>query len=212
MMLIPENAPFSSQTCRAALKKHTGALRLLAAMYECRVQTPEQALGKVQAVLAQKLAKVGLFLLQLFINFKLKFNFQVHSEEVNELSGLFEICAHLPVVESFSFCEQLRKRSSGTASAQLEFAGWEIIDEDPFWEPSTEEEVNKAKAKDYSMLYANALLTYTDGRVREGRSHSAAEPSTPVHGRRPPPQGLAHRRCACGLCGEAEEFEAKQMK
>jgi hypothetical protein len=67
---------------------------------------------------------------------------QVHSEEVNELSGLFEICALLPVVESFSFCDQLRKRSSGTASAQLEFAGWQLIDEDPYWVPSTEEEVS----------------------------------------------------------------------
>ena len=60
---------------------------------------------------------------------------------MNELSGLFEIGAYLPVVESFSFCEQLRKRSSGTASAQLEFTGWQLIDEDPYWEPSTEEEV-----------------------------------------------------------------------
>lgn len=60
---------------------------------------------------------------------------------MNELSGLFEIGAYLPVIESFSFCEQLRKRSSGTASAQLEFTGWQLIDEDPYWEPSTEEEV-----------------------------------------------------------------------
>uniref|UniRef100_A0A915NDN9 Elongation factor EFG domain-containing protein n=1 Tax=Meloidogyne javanica TaxID=6303 RepID=A0A915NDN9_MELJA len=112
------------QTCKAALKKHVGALRLVAAMYECRVQTPEQMLGKVQAVLSNKRAKV-------------------YSEEINEISGLFEISAHLPVIESFSFCDQLRKRSSGKASAQLEFSGWQLIDEDPFWEPSTEEEMEE---------------------------------------------------------------------
>nr|CAD2128040.1 unnamed protein product [Meloidogyne enterolobii] len=112
------------QTCKAALKKHVGALRLVAAMYECKVQTPEQMLGKVQAVLSNKRAKV-------------------YSEEINEISGLFEISAHLPVIESFSFCDQLRKRSSGKASAQLEFSGWQLIDEDPFWEPSTEEEMEE---------------------------------------------------------------------
>uniref|UniRef100_A0A915P592 Elongation factor EFG domain-containing protein n=1 Tax=Meloidogyne floridensis TaxID=298350 RepID=A0A915P592_9BILA len=95
------------QTCKAALKKHVGALRLVAAMYECKVQTPEQI------------------------------------EEINEISGLFEISAHLPVIESFSFCDQLRKRSSGKASAQLEFSGWQLIEEDPFWEPSTEEEMEE---------------------------------------------------------------------
>uniref|UniRef100_A0A914MH88 Tr-type G domain-containing protein n=1 Tax=Meloidogyne incognita TaxID=6306 RepID=A0A914MH88_MELIC len=112
------------QTCKAALKKHVGALRLVAAMYECKVQTPEQMLGKVQAVLSNKRAKV-------------------YSEEINEISGLFEISAHLPVIESFSFCDQLRKRSSGKASAQLEFSGWQLIEEDPFWEPSTEEEMEE---------------------------------------------------------------------
>lgn len=47
------------QSCRVALKKHP--LRLVAAMYMCRVFTSSQALGKVHAVLAQKHAKVRLF-------------------------------------------------------------------------------------------------------------------------------------------------------
>ncbi|KAL7074249.1 hypothetical protein ACQ4LE_006531 [Meloidogyne hapla] len=131
------------QTCKASLKKHVGALRLLAAMYECRVQTPEQMLGKVQAVLSNKRAKV-------------------YSEEINEISGLFEISAHLPVIESFSFCDQLRKRSSGKASAQLEFSGWELIDEDPFWEPSTEEEMEEfgrpsVQAQNQARQYMDAV-------------------------------------------------------
>lgn len=44
------------QACKAALKKHP--LRLVAAMYKCKVQTNSQALGKVHSVLSQRHAKV----------------------------------------------------------------------------------------------------------------------------------------------------------
>lgn len=54
---------------------------------------------------------------------------QVLSEDINEATGLFEVVALLPVVESFAFCEQLRKSTSGLASAQLHFSHWQIIDE-----------------------------------------------------------------------------------
>ncbi|KAI3420267.1 hypothetical protein GPALN_003583 [Globodera pallida] len=130
------------QTCRVALKKHIGSLRLLAALYRCAVQTPTQSLGKVQAVLAQKRAKML-------------------SEEFNELTGLFEVVAHLPVIESFHFCEDLRKRTSGTASAQLEFSCWQLIDEDPFWQPTTEEEVeefgSRGFEKNQARLYVDTV-------------------------------------------------------
>uniref|UniRef100_A0A914GQR8 Tr-type G domain-containing protein n=1 Tax=Globodera rostochiensis TaxID=31243 RepID=A0A914GQR8_GLORO len=130
------------QTCRVALKKHIGSLRLLAALYRCAVQTPTQSLGKVQAVLAQKRAKML-------------------SEEFNELTGLFEVVAHLPVIESFHFCEDLRKRTSGTASAQLEFSCWQLIEEDPFWQPTTEEEVeefgNRGFEKNQARLYVDTV-------------------------------------------------------
>lgn len=66
---------------------------------------------------------------------------QVLNEDVNESTGLFDITASMPIVESFSFCEQLRKRTSGLASGQLEWSHWELIEEDPFWEPTTQEEV-----------------------------------------------------------------------
>ena len=35
----------------------------------------------------------------------------------------------------------MRKRTSGAASPQLRFRGFEMLDEDPFWVPSTEEEL-----------------------------------------------------------------------
>lgn len=51
------------------------------------------------------------------------------NEDINEATGLFEVLSLMPVVESFSFCDQLRKNTSGMASAQLEFSHWQLIDE-----------------------------------------------------------------------------------
>lgn len=36
---------------------------------------------------------------------------------------------------------EIRKRTSGAASPQLVFSGFEMLDEDPFWVPTTEEEL-----------------------------------------------------------------------
>uniref|UniRef100_A0A915E0L7 Tr-type G domain-containing protein n=1 Tax=Ditylenchus dipsaci TaxID=166011 RepID=A0A915E0L7_9BILA len=133
------------QACRVALKKHP--LRLVAAMYKCSVQTAAQALGKVQTVLAQRRAKVI-------------------SENISEMSGLFEIVAYMPVVESFSFCEQLRKKSSGMASAQMQFSHWQLIEEDPYWQPTTDDEIEEYGSKGDSI---NQARLYMDAvRKRKG--------------------------------------------
>lgn len=133
------------QTCKAALNKHS--LRLVAAMYKCTVQTTGQALGKVHAVLSQRHAKVI-------------------DEDMNQASGLFVVEAFIPIIESFSFCEQLRKRTSGMASGQLEFSHWEVLDEDPLWEPTTEDEVELYGVKGDSV---NRSRTYMDAlRKRKG--------------------------------------------
>lgn len=52
-----------------------------------------------------------------------------------------QIVATLPVTDSFGFAEELRRRSSGLAVPQLIFSHWEVIAEDPFWVPTTEEEL-----------------------------------------------------------------------
>lgn len=56
-------------------------------------------------------------------------------------SQTFTISALLPVAESFGFSDEIRKRSSGSASPQLRFAGFQMLDEDPFWVPFTEDEL-----------------------------------------------------------------------
>ena len=45
------------------------------------------------------------------------------------------------MAESFGFADDMRKRTSGAAQPQLIFAGFEVLDEDPFWVPFTEDDL-----------------------------------------------------------------------
>lgn len=45
---------------------------------------------------------------------------------MKEGSQIFNIKAVLPVVESFGFAEDVRKKTSGLASPQLVFSHWEV--------------------------------------------------------------------------------------
>ena len=56
-----------------------------------------------------------------------KRNGRVLSEDLKEGTSVFNITATLPVVESFGFAEEIRKRTSGLASPQLKFSHWEVI-------------------------------------------------------------------------------------
>lgn len=47
----------------------------------------------------------------------------------------------VPVIYSWGFSDLLRKTTSGLASPQLKFEGFELLDQDPFWEPRTQEEL-----------------------------------------------------------------------
>lgn len=109
-------------TCKAATEKV--GLRLVAAMYKCLISTASQSLGKVHAVLSQRKAKVANVLVWPYLSIV-----QVLSEDINEATGLFEVQSLLPVIESFSFCDQLRKMTSGMASADMTFSHWQVIDE-----------------------------------------------------------------------------------
>lgn len=51
---------------------------------------------------------------------------QVLSEEMQEGTATFIVTAVLPVVESFGFAEDMRKKTSGLASPQLKFSHWEV--------------------------------------------------------------------------------------
>ncbi|CEP60990.1 GTPase RIA1 LALA0_S02e04280g [Lachancea lanzarotensis] len=96
--------------------------RIMWAMYQCDIQASVEVLGKVYAVVQQRRGRIV-------------------SEEMKEGIPLFQIEARIPVVEAFGFSEDIRKKTSGAAQPQLVFAGFEAIDLDPFWVPTTEEEL-----------------------------------------------------------------------
>ena len=98
--------------------------RLLLATYLVTILCPPTALGKVYSVLTRRRGRIL-------------------SEEMREGTPYFTVTASLPVKESFGFSDELRKRTSGeAASPAMGWGGYEVVvDEDPWWEPRTEEEL-----------------------------------------------------------------------
>ncbi|KAJ3225253.1 Elongation factor-like GTPase 1 [Clydaea vesicula] len=140
--------------------------RLMTAMYSCELQAPciiftliisinfgiADVLGKVYAVLAKRKGRIL-------------------SEEMKDGTPYFSIKSLLPVVESFGFAEEffvkeIRKRTSGAASPQLIFQGFEILDIDPFWVPTTELELEDLGEKSDKENFARKYLNFV--RKRKG--------------------------------------------
>ncbi|KAI0393090.1 P-loop containing nucleoside triphosphate hydrolase protein [Xylariaceae sp. FL0594] len=96
--------------------------RLMLAMYSCEIQASTEVLGRVYDVLTRRRGRVL-------------------SEQMKEGTPFFTIQSVLPVAESFGFADEMRKRTSGAAQPQLIFAGFETLDEDPFWVPFTEDDL-----------------------------------------------------------------------
>lgn len=96
--------------------------RLMLAMYSVEIQASTEVLGRVYDVLTRRRGRVI-------------------AETMKEGTPFFTIQALLPVAESFGFADEMRKRTSGAAQPQLIFAGFEILDEDPFWVPFTEDDL-----------------------------------------------------------------------
>ncbi|KAM4062161.1 elongation factor tu GTP binding domain-containing protein [Hirsutella rhossiliensis] len=96
--------------------------RLMLAMYSVEIQASTEVLGRVYDVLTRRRGRVM-------------------AETMKEGTPFFTIQALLPVAESFGFADEMRKRTSGAAQPQLIFAGFEILDEDPFWVPFTEDDL-----------------------------------------------------------------------
>lgn len=126
--------------------------RLLLATYLCEIQASTEVLGKVYPVVTRRHGRVL-------------------SEEHKEGTPFFTITASLPVINSFGFSEEIRKRTSGAANSQLIYHGFEILDEDPYWVPSTEEELEHigkiADRENLALTYVNAIRRRKGLRVNE---------------------------------------------
>ncbi len=112
--------------------------RLLLAMYSCDIQSTAEVLGRVYSVVSKRLGTVL-------------------AEEYNDATGFFTVKSLIPVVESFGFADDIRGRTSGLAIPQLLFNGFRMFDQDPFWVPSTEEELEQFGETPEK---ANAALKY----------------------------------------------------
>ncbi|KAJ5508626.1 hypothetical protein N7527_010769 [Penicillium freii] len=133
--------------------------RIMLAMYSCEIQATTEVLGRVYAVITRRRGRIL-------------------SEIMKEGTPFFTILALLPVAESFGFAEEIRKRTSGAAQPQLIFAGFEALDEDPFWVPATEEELEDlgelADKQNVAKRYMDAVRS-RKGLVVQGRKLIDAE-------------------------------------
>ena len=88
----------------------------------------------------------GLFLVTLFCEYEMygktcevinKRRAQILDTNYQDLTNMFIVTAHLPIQESFGFHEEMMINTSGRVIPQLTFHSWEMIEEDPFYEPKT---------------------------------------------------------------------------
>jgi ribosome assembly protein 1 len=112
----------TKDTCHRAFMFHSP--RLMLAYYSCDIQTTTEVLGRVYSVVSRRMG-------------------QILSEEYNDGTGFFTIRSLIPVPESFGFADDIRGKTSGLAIPQLLFNGFRVFDQDPFWVPSTEEELEE---------------------------------------------------------------------
>jgi ribosome assembly protein 1 len=118
--------PMSGQVTSAARQAFRRSLleagpRLAEAAFLCEISTSSEGLAPVYAVLGRRRGRVL-------------------REEMREGSDVFSIHAYLPAEASFGFANELRRRSSGAASASLMLSHWERLQVDPFFVPLTEEQ------------------------------------------------------------------------
>lgn len=100
-------------------------IRIVEPIYQCDLQCDQSQLGNLYAVLSKRRGTV----------FK---------EDIIEGTSMFLLSAFLPVANSFHFAQELLKRTSGNGTApQLSFSHWQLLEQDPFWRPRTEDELEE---------------------------------------------------------------------
>lgn len=98
-------------------------VRLVEPVYKCTIQCDQSQLGNLYSVLSKRRG-------------------DVIGEDIIEGTTFFILTVALPVIDSFGFSQELLKKTSGSATApQLFFSHWEILNEDPFWKPTTAAEL-----------------------------------------------------------------------
>ena len=106
----------------------TASPRLLEPVYLVEIQCPESAIGGIYGVLNRRRG-------------------HVIAEEQRVGTPLYNIKAHLPVMESFGFTADLRSHTSGQAFPQCVFDHWQVLSGDPLEENSKPNQIVAATRK-----------------------------------------------------------------
>ena len=100
-------------------------VRIVEPIYQCDLQCDQSQLGNLYAVLSKRRG-------------------HVYQEDIIEGTTMFLLSAYLPVANSFHFAQELLKKTSGSGTApQLSFSHWQLLEQDPFWRPRTEDELEE---------------------------------------------------------------------
>ena len=111
--------------CRRSFLSHRHHLRLLEALYLVHLQCATSEIGRLYPVLSRRRCRVV-------------------REEMQDGANLFLVTALLPLADSFGFSSELREATGGEAQPQLIFSHWELMLDDPFHQPRTEEEIERS--------------------------------------------------------------------
>jgi ribosome assembly protein 1 len=98
-------------------------LRIVEPIFKCTLQCDQGQLGNLYSVLSRRRGEAT-------------------DTDIIEGTQLFIVSAILPVASSFGFSQELLKKTSGSATApQLLFSHWQLLQDDPFWKPTTDAEL-----------------------------------------------------------------------
>lgn len=113
--------------------------RLVQGLFEVSIYCEEQMYGKACDVLNKRKSRI------------LESDYQ-------DLTNLFITKALLPIHESFGFYQEMMSSTQGRVTPQLSFHSWSQIDEDPFYEPQTEDELEEFGNKIFTTNYTRNLI------------------------------------------------------
>ena len=96
--------------------------RIVEPIYQCTIQSHGQTQGKIYAILCKRRADI--------------------IDNIVQGTDCHIIC-HLPVAESIGFIAELRDKTHGAATAYLTLDHWKIAEGDPYFIPTTPEELEE---------------------------------------------------------------------
>lgn len=144
-LIFGETIGCTKESFRTAFLK--ASPRILEPMYRCEVQSDFTVIGKTYEVLQAHRCKIG------------------EEKQKEGMNSTFISC-FLPVIESFGFPNDLSNRTSGKAYPQLIFSHFELVQDDPFWKPQTEEELEyySKNGKELRPNIAKKIIEYVKKR------------------------------------------------